>query len=203
MSILRLWSRTGPPMPAQALRYPGPRRESVPMTFITSFRSAPVFSHSIETALTLEMRWAMKAFCASLDSSADHTLLCTILSPEIQGWRRPVIESRATCPAGVSREPRSTLVSALERSWMALPPLWKEGRHKTSKVPGWPHAARTLRIVSPVQMGRGLHSTRILHTPLDALLTRRAMLSHPERSGALPLPVPDVLRGVLMETNMT
>jgi hypothetical protein len=59
-------------------------RLSVPMAWATSATSASVFSHSTETALIEETRWARNALAASLDSSLDHRLVVMIRSRSTQ-----------------------------------------------------------------------------------------------------------------------
>uniref|UniRef100_A0A8W7PYL8 Uncharacterized protein n=1 Tax=Anopheles coluzzii TaxID=1518534 RepID=A0A8W7PYL8_ANOCL len=58
-----------PPNPTDACRNFGPMRLSSPTARATSDTSAPVASHTADSELMEEMRWARNAFAASLDSS--------------------------------------------------------------------------------------------------------------------------------------
>src|SRR5690606_2771927 len=69
-----------PPNPTEAFRNLGPIRLSVPMALATSLTSAPVFSHSSESALIDDTLCARKALAVSLDNSEDHTLVVNIFS---------------------------------------------------------------------------------------------------------------------------
>ena len=69
-----------PPNPTLTSRKRLPMRPSSPTARDTSTTSAAVLSHSAEMELMEEIRCARKAFAASFDSSALHTLLVMIFS---------------------------------------------------------------------------------------------------------------------------
>ena len=69
-----------PPKPTPAFRKLGPMRLSEPIARATSSTLAPVRSQIAATALIELTRCARKAFAASLESSADQTLVARMRS---------------------------------------------------------------------------------------------------------------------------